>query len=301
MQVFLQLFIRKIRKYLILFTKFGRNSIFSMKKILSSLLVISMFSCNSGDHNQPPVVETPPVNSGIPAPAPIAINIVGIYPHDTIAYTQGLEFYNGKLYEGTGDYETSSLRITDYKTGNVLKKHMMGSETIFGEGITIFKDKIYQLTWQNNLVYVYDINNPDKPIKTFNWPNEGWGITHTATDLVISDGSANLYIVNPDDFKIKSTIQVTDNLGPVTELNELEMIDHYVYANVYQSDYIVKIDLSNGHVVGKLDLPGLKQQYFANQVTPRTDVLNGIAYDSTTKRLFFTGKRWPKLFEATIK
>ncbi len=239
----------------------------------------------------------------IPVATPIIdYTIVAQYPHDTSAYTQGLQLYNGKLYEGTGDYETSSLRITDLKTGKVEKKHMMGSDKIFGEGINIFKGKIYQLTWENNIVYVYDLNNIDKPIKTLKWPYQGWGLTNNGTDLIVSDGSSNLYFVNPEDFKVKTTIGVTDNGGPVEQLNELEYIDGFVYANVYQSDFIVKIEPSSGHVVGKIELPGLQQKYFQNQIVPgRTDVLNGIAYDSLSKKLYITGKRWPKMFEVVLK
>lgn len=272
-----------------------------MTKYLLIAVVIVLAACN-GNESQP--VETPATDnptSGLAAPQNITLNIIGIYPHDTSAYTQGLEIHNGKLYEGTGDFETSSLRITDIKTGKVEHKHLMGTKNIFGEGITIFKDKIYQLTWQSHVANVYDLNNIDKPIKTFTWPYEGWGITHTATDLIISDGSANLYFVNPDDFKIRSTMQVTDNLGPVDSINELELINGFVYANVYQSDFIIKIDPANGHVVGKINLPGLAQQYFPNQIVKeRTDVLNGIAYDSTSKKIYITGKRWPKIFEATF-
>jgi glutamine cyclotransferase len=273
-----------------------------MTKYLLIALVIIFSACNGDQSQADEETTTVTPTTGIAAPQNINLNIIGIYPHDTSAYTQGLEIYNGKMYEGTGDYENSSLRIiSDIKSGKVEHKHMMGTNKIFGEGITIFKDKIYQLTWESNIVNVYDINNIDKPVKTFTWPYQGWGITHTDTDLIISDGTANLYFVNPDNFKIRTTIQVTDNLGPVEAINELELIDGFVYANVYTKDIIVKIDPANGHVVGKIDLPGLKQQYFYNQIVPeRTDYLNGIAYDSTTKKLYFTGKRWPKMFEATI-
>ncbi len=272
-----------------------------MLKYLLITVVIILVACNgNGAAPDETSVATTPA-TGIAPPQNLTLNITGVYPHDTSAYTQGLEIHDGKLYEGTGDYETSSMRITDIKTGKVEHKHIMGSNVVFGEGITIFNNKIYQLTWQSHVVNVYDINNIDKPIKTFNWPYEGWGITHNETSLIISDGSANLYFVNPDDFRIKSTMQVTDNMGPVMELNELELINGFVYANVYQQDFIVKIDPANGHVVGKISLPGLPQQYFKNQiVTGRTDVLNGIAYDSITKKMYITGKRWPKLFEATI-
>lgn len=271
-----------------------------MTKYLLLAVSILLFACN-GNESQPEETTTVTTVTGLAAPQIINLNIIGIYPHDTSAYTQGLEIYKGKLYEGTGDFETSSLRITNIKTGRVEHKHLMGTRKIFGEGITIFNNKIYQLTWQSNIVNVYDINNIDTAIKTFNWPYEGWGITHTATDLIISDGSANLYFVNPENFKIRSTVQVTDNLGPVDSINELEMINGFVFANVYQSDFIIKIDPANGHVVGKIDLPGLKEQYFSNQIVKdRTDVLNGIAYDSISKKIYITGKRWPTMFEATI-
>lgn len=271
-----------------------------MTKYLPFAAVLFFAACTNNDTNTPPVTETPTTSTASAAPQ-IKLNLLGIYPHDTSAYTQGLEIYKGKLYEGTGDYTTSSLRITDIKTGKVEQKHMMGSDAIFGEGITIFKDKLYQLTWESNIVYVYDINDINKPIKTLTWPNQGWGLTHNNTELIISDGTANLYFVSPDDLRIRTTLQVTDNGAPVESINELEMIDGFVFGNVYQSEEIVKIDPVNGHVVGKIYLPGMKEQYFPQQIIPgRTDVLNGIAYDSTSKKIYFTGKRWPKMFEAVI-
>jgi len=265
-----------------------------MKKYSAILALVVLAACN-GNGKETEIVD----DSIKPLPTPlISYSVVAEYPHDTSAYTQGLEFHNGKLYEGTGDFETSSLRITDYKTGKVEKKHMMGTDKIFGEGITIFKNKIYQLTWESHVVYVYDVNNIDKPIKTFNWPYEGWGLTNNGTDLIISTGSANLYFVNPDDFRLKSTINVSDNSGPIDSINELEYIDGFVYANIYLTDTIIKIDPVSGHVVGKMDLSGFKEKFFAAQnIAGRTDVLNGIAYDSATKKFLVTGKRWPKMFE----
>jgi len=257
-------------------------------------------SCNNNTPDPGAETEKTQPLTGIAAPQNITFNIVGIYPHDTSAYTQGLEIYNGKLYEGTGDYIKSSLRITDLKTGAVIQKHMMGSKDVFGEGITVFKDKIYQLTWKNNLVNVYDVKNIDKPIKTFNWPYEGWGITHNDAELIISDGSANLYFVNPDDFKLKSTKQVSDNIGPVNAINELEYFNGFVYANVYGSDIILKIDPSNGHVIGNINLPGIIKQYAPGFTPDDEEVLNGIAWDSIGKKLYITGKRWPKMFELTM-
>jgi glutamine cyclotransferase len=272
-----------------------------MTKYLLSAALVLFAACSTNNDNTDPTTSAESPNTGIAAPQNITLNIIGIYPHDTSAYTQGLEIYNGKLYEGTGDYETSSLRVTDIKTGKVEHKHIMGTGKIFGEGITIFNNKIYQLTWQSHVVNVYNLDNIDKPIQTFNWPYEGWGITHSDKELIISDGSANLYFVNPADFRVRTTMQVTDNTGPVTNLNELEMINGFVFANVYTMDFIVKVDPASGHVVGRIDLPGLKDQYFKNQVVAeRTDVLNGIAYDSISKKVYITGKRWPKMFEAYI-
>jgi len=267
----------------------------ALNKWLPALAVIGFIACNGGKE---PEVDPTVIPKATPQ---INYTIVAEHPHDTSAFTQGLQWFNGKLYEGTGDFEASSLRITDLKTGKVEKMHKMGTDKIFGEGITIFKGKIYQLTWENHEVYVYDFPNIDKVVKTFNWPYEGWGITNNGTDLIISDGSSNLYFVNPDDFKVKSILQVKEDAGKVGYLNELEYIDGFVYANVYQSDFIVKIDPSSGNVVGKMILANLDQQFFKNQVIPgRTDVMNGIAYDSSTKRLFITGKRWPKLFEVKL-
>lgn len=266
-----------------------------MKKYFAILALVILAACNNNDEQ---VID----NSVKPVPTPIIpYTIVAEYPHDTSAYTQGLEFHNGKLFEGTGDFKTSSIRITDYKTGKVEKKHMMGTNSIFGEGITIFKNKIYQLTWQSNIVYVYDVNNIDKPIKTFKWPYEGWGLTNNGTDLIISDGSQKLFFVNPDDFRLQRTISVTENGTPVYQLNELEYIEGFVFANIYQTDMIVKIDPASGFVVGKIDLPGIIQK-FAPGYTPKPmeEVLNGIAYDSATKKILVTGKRWPKMFELKL-
>jgi glutamine cyclotransferase len=267
-----------------------------MKKYFAILSLVILAACNGNkdekyvDHSVE-ALKTPL----------ISYTIAAEYPHDTIAYTQGLEFYNGKLYEGTGDFKTSSLRITDYKTGKVERKHVMGTESIFGEGITIFKNKIYQLTWQSHVVYVYDVANIDKHVKTFNWPYEGWGLTNNGTDLIISDGSSKLYFVNPDDFRLKSTISVTEQGSPVYYLNELEYVDGFVFANVYQTDKIIKIDPSSGFVVGKMDLAGVIQKFAPNYIPkPGEEVLNGIAYDSATKKFLITGKRWPKMFELKL-
>lgn len=268
-----------------------------MKYIPVIACLIILVSCNNSD-NPDHDSSIEPAYVGLPAPKIISYTILAQHPHDTSAYTQGLQLYKGKLYESTGDYETSSLRITDWKTGKVEKIHLMGSAEIFGEGINIFNNKIYQLTWKNNIVYVYDINNIEKPITTFKWPYQGWGITNNGTDLIISDGTANLYFVNPSDFKVKNTISVVDNNGPINDINELEFINGFVYANVYLTDNILKIDPESGHVIGKMNFANLLSD--AEKIPQRTDVLNGIAYDSSTNTMLITGKRWPKLFEVKM-
>lgn len=268
-----------------------------MKNIFAFGLILLVSACNSND-SQDQDDDIKPAYTGYPATVTINYTVIAQHPHDTSAYTQGLQVFNGKLYEGTGDFESSSLRITDWKTGFVEKKHMMGTNKIFGEGINIFKNKIYQLTWKSNLVYVYDINDIEKPVKTLNWPNEGWGITNNGSDLIISDGSSNLYFVDPENFKVKNTIAVMNNSGPIRNINELEFIDGFVYANVYNTDDIIKIDPESGHAVGKMNFTNLLQP--SDYIAGRTDVLNGIAYDSTSKTMLITGKRWPKLFEVKL-
>lgn len=262
------------------------------------IAVSTCVSCNNNDSTNDTDSSLVPTYSSIPAPGNLTYTILAQHPKDTGAFTQGLEIYNGKLYESTGDFENSSLRITNWKTGNVEKKHMMGSDKIFGEGITILNNKIYQLTWVSNIVYVYDIDNINKPIQTLRWPREGWGITNNGTDLIISDGSSNLYFVDPANFEVRRTLPVLSYKGPITELNELEYIDGFIFANVYQQNYIVKIDPKTGHVVAVMVLENLLQK---NEYIPgRTDFLNGIAYDSATKTMLITGKRWPKLFEVKL-
>jgi len=271
-----------------------------MRFALVIMSVVFLLSCNNNGDENPDNVDPSllPRTSGINAPANIPVTILSSYPHDPNAYTQGLELYNGKMYESTGDYENSSIRITDHKTGRVIKSHPMGSDKIFGEGLNILNGKVYQLTWQSNIVYVYDVNNIDKPIKTFTWPYDGWGITNNGKDLIISDGTANLYFVDPNTFKVLNTIGVVDDRGSVPYLNELEWIDGFIYANVYEEEYILKIDPSTGFVVGKISLPQLiKPQDKALQAG---EVLNGIAWDSTSKTMFVTGKRWPKMFELKL-
>lgn len=268
-----------------------------MKRLFGYLsLMCLVLSCNN-DNKDSIDDSLQSSYSKVPEPVNISYNIIAQYPKDTSAYTQGLEINNGKMYESTGDFENSSMRIVNFKTGAVEQKKLMGSTNIFGEGITIFKDKIYQLTWVSNIVYVYGANNIQKPIKTLNWDNQGWGITHDSTHLIISTGSDTLYFVDPESLAIKKQLPVVSYKGPITQLNELEYIKGFIYANVYTQNYIVKIDPATGYVVGVIVLENLLQP---GERTPRTDFLNGIAYDEATQNLLITGKRWPKLFEIKL-
>jgi glutamine cyclotransferase len=271
-----------------------------MSKRIVTIALISLFaSCkdeNTSDNDTP-------VNN-LPVPQPITVSIDAVYPHDTSAFTQGLQFFNGKLYEGTGEINESTLRIVDPKTGKIEKKYLIPDTTIFGEGITIFNNKIYQLTWQNKKIFEYKLADIMQPVKTFSWQLEGWGITNDGKSLIISDGSDKLYYVLPDSatntMQQQKVLSVADNTGALDKLNELEFIDGYIYANRWFTDDILKIDPNNGHVVGKINLTGLLQQYVPNAKFEEGSVLNGIAYNSSTKKLYITGKRWPKMFEIRI-
>lgn len=224
--------------------------------------------------------------------------VIAQYPHDTASYTEGLEFHNGKLYESGGDFENSLLQVGDAKSGKIEKKHKMGTNKIFGEGITILNGKLYQLTWQTHQVYVYDVNDITKVVQEFTWPYDGWGMTNNGTDLIITTGGTDLYFVDPATFKVKNIVHVHDDMGPVDSVNELEYVDGFVWGNIYQKNDIIKIDPQSGMIVGKMNFDNLLDPKDA--AGTRAEVLNGIAYDSTSKTFFITGKRWPKIFEVRV-
>lgn len=268
------------------------------------LLAMIFISCNdnsSGDYDN--TVPMPKV-SNVPSPAPMIFKVVNVYPHDPSAFTQGLEFYKGKLYESTGEFNRSRLRIVNIKTGEPEKSHTITDPKIFGEGITILDGKIYQLTWQNHKIFEYDLRDITKPLRIYNWSREGWGATNNGKELIISDGTAQLFFVSPDPAKaqmqIHKILTVRDNRGEVDSLNELELINGYVYANIWLTNNIVKIDTSNGYVVGKMDMTGIMQQYAPEVNLKDEAVLNGIAYDSVSNKMYITGKDWPRLFEIEL-
>jgi glutaminyl-peptide cyclotransferase len=217
------------------------------------------------------------------------------YRHDPKAFTQGLIYHNGYLYEGTGQKGESNIRQVDLHTGEVLRTRYLQSQ-YFGEGITIYDNKLYQLTWRSRKGFVYNLDTFE-PIREFTYHTEGWGLTNMGDTLVISDGSSTLYLINAQTLTEFGRIQVYDQNGPVTELNELEYINGKIYANIYQTEDIAIIDPKNGKLVGRIDLTGLIE---LNNKHRNIDVLNGIAYDKQNNRMFVTGKNWTHLFEIDV-
>jgi glutamine cyclotransferase len=224
--------------------------------------------------------------------------IVNNYPHDITSYTQGLEFYRDTLIEGTGQYGKSKLRKVDYKTGKAYKEIDLEGK-YFGEGITVFNDKIYQLTWKENTGFIYNAGNLKKE-KDFAYfkPVQGWGLTHDDTHLYQSDGSEKIYKLDATTLKEADYINVYTESAKVKEINELEWINGKLYGNIYQTDAVAIIDPATGAVEAVIDFSALK-----NKVTqhPQLDVLNGIAYNPKTKTIFITGKNWDKIFEIRLK
>jgi glutaminyl-peptide cyclotransferase len=241
----------------------------------------------------PPVGAAAGKPSGLP---PVyGYRIVQVYPHDHGAFTQGLAFSDGHLYEGTGQEGGSSLRRVELETGRILQEYRLGNR-YFGEGITVFKELIIQLTWRNRMGFVYD-RASFRRLNTFSYDHEGWGITHDGQWLIVSDGSATLRFLNPRTLREVDRLQVRDADGSVTGLNELEYVRGTIYANVWPTDRIAMINPRTGRVTGWVELAGLLTDVAARS---GVDVLNGIAYDPVGDRLFVTGKLWPQLFEIKL-
>lgn len=230
-------------------------------------------------------------------PALYGYRVINTYPHDSRAYTQGLVYREGFLYESTGLNGRSTLRKVRLETGDVLQQHRLESRH-FGEGLVDWGNRLIQLTWQTNVGFVYDLTT-FKPVGQFNYPGEGWGLTHDGKRLIMSDGQpgGELRFLNPSTLRETGRLVVRDGGRPVANLNELEFVRGEVFANIYQTDRVARVDPATGLVVGWIDLSGL--------LTPAerrdTDVLNGIAYDPAGDRLFVTGKLWPRLFEIRLE
>jgi glutaminyl-peptide cyclotransferase len=223
--------------------------------------------------------------------------VVHSYPHDPTAFTEGLFYLNGFLYESTGLEHQSSIRKVRLETGAVLQKYAIPEE-YFGEGIVNWHDHLVELTWQSHVGFVYDLHTFRKR-REFHYEGEGWALTQDGTQIYMSDGTSAIRILNPQTLLPTGRIAVNAEGKPVNNLNELEWVKGEIYANVWRTNFIVRIDPKDGHVAGVIDLTGILSP--ADIVPGRTDVLNGIAYDAKGDRLFVTGKNWPKLFEIRIK
>jgi glutaminyl-peptide cyclotransferase len=230
-----------------------------------------------------------------PAPAVLHYQLLSTRPHDGDAYLQGLEFAANKLYESTGQYGQSTLREIDPSTGKILRKRPFAKQ-LFAEGLTIFNQQLFVLSWKENSVSVFE---PDSfnLLRTHTYRGEGWGLTHNATQLIMSNGSSQLQFINPQDFSVSKILEVKDGETPLKNLNELEWIDGEIFANIYMTDKIARISPSDGQVTGWLDLSGLRNQLSQPN---RAEVLNGIARDPASGHLFVTGKYWPQMFEIKI-
>ncbi len=231
-------------------------------------------------------------------PVQYSYQIVASYPHDTNHFTQGLEFHDNMLYEGTGQEGSSEIYQIDLRTGKKLKEYKLESQ-YFGEGITIFNDKIYELTYKNQIGFIYDLNT-FKLLNTWNYKsNEGWGLTNDGHSLIMSDGTENVYFINPDTFQEEKKIQICNEHSIVKNINELEYIKGEIWANIWTTDNIVIIDPKSGKITGEINLSGLSGTIVQNQ-REQIDVLNGIAWNPVTDKVYVTGKLWPKIFEIKL-
>jgi glutamine cyclotransferase len=267
-----------------------------MKKYLLLALLLSFASISQSckKEAEPPKPNSPQ-NTTPPAPV-YSYEIVNTWPHDPDAFTQGLQYYNGELYESTGLNGKSSLRRVDLKTGKVLQKIDISND-YFAEGMTILDSKIYQLTYQTHIGFIYDLKTFEK-LGSWQYEGEGWGLTTDGKELIMTNGSNKINFLDPRSLTISRTIEVFDEGYPVENLNELEYIRGEIYVNIWRTDRVARIDPVTGKVNGWIDLAGL---LMPQERTEKVDVLNGIAYDEKGDRIFVTGKLWPKLFEIKIK
>jgi glutamine cyclotransferase len=258
-----------------------------MKPFSCIIILVLIASCNNGD--TPP--DQPPVKTD--GPANLTYSVVNTYPHDTSSFTEGLLIYKGDLYEGTGLEGKSKLIQTDLKTGKQVRSLELDPK-YFGEGISILHDTVYQLTYQTKVGFMYTLKD-FKKIKEFTYGTEGWGMTTDGKELIVSDGTSNLYYYQPGTFRLLRTQSITEAGSLAYNLNELEYIDGFIYANQWQKPYILKIDPSSGTIVAKSDLLDIWNRVKIKD--PSADVPNGIAYDADTKKIYITGKNWPELYE----
>jgi len=248
------------------------------RALIMSLIPVLLCSCT----------ETAPTGTPV-----YGYRIIKTYPHESSSFTQGLIIHEDQLYESTGDYGTSHIFKVDLKSGRIQKRCCSLPDHQWGEGITILNNRLYQLTWKSKKGYVYDLDSFNV-LRTFEYPNEGWGLTHDNTHLIMSDGTATLTFLDPDTLKSVNKIEILDGQTPVEGLNELEYIDGKIYSNIWLTERIAIIDPEKARIEAYVDLTGLRRRH------PFGDVLNGIAYDKKTGRLYVTGKWWSELYEIEI-
>lgn len=264
-----------------------RVKYFVFMRIFSSVIILLLFMVTAAFAQKNTMIQGAAIK--------YKIKVLETLPHDINSYTQGLFFYNQQLYESAGQKGESNFRKVDLAKGTTLKIIKFPNE-YFAEGSTVVNDKLFILTWQERVVFVYDINT-FKKIKTYYNPNDGWGLTTDGKQLIASDGSSTLYFINPDNFSEISRIEVKLNGKSIDQLNELEYISGDIWANIYQTDLIVIINPKNGVVKATIDCSNLLPE---NLRTPKTDVLNGIAYNPVSKQIYITGKYWPKMYRIQL-
>jgi glutamine cyclotransferase len=247
-----------------------------------------------GGRSQNPIIRFMVIYSD-KAPGRNSYKVMHTYPHDKEAFTQGLIYDNGRFFEGTGQKTGSSLREVELETGRIMRQHNLDA-SLFGEGIALYHDRIYQVTWENKVGFVYD-KATFNVINKIYYPTQGWGLTTIDDKIVMSDGTNILYFFEPEMFTVVSRLEVYDNEKKVDQLNELEYINGEIWANIWMSDLIARIDPVSGKVLAYIDLKGILPESERDQ---DTDVLNGIAYDKERGRIFLTGKKWPKIYEIRL-
>ena len=295
--------------------RFVIESVVSHLARIVMVAALSLAACggSGGDSDSnppalPPGMEPPPhTNADARPPAipfdtatpRISARVIKSWPHDTAAYTQGLTFFRGHLLESTGRVGLSDVREVDPTTGAVRRKVPL-PVTEFGEGITVVGNRLYQLTWRGGRGHVYDPTTL-APVDSFSYAGEGWGLTTDGSVIYMSDGTSRIRVVDPAGFRELRTIQVQEGDSTVWMLNELELVRGDLWANIYETDLIARIDTATGHVVGWIDVGKLLTAKEREDVTRRSGVANGIAYDSASNRVFVTGKLWPRLFEIDVR
>jgi glutamine cyclotransferase len=273
-----------------------------MNRSIPFLLILSLLaSCNNAGSNTTASIDSAADNT----PPAIDFTIMKVIPHDTSSFTEGLLFHDGQLYESTGtdadmpESRHSLFGTVDTSTGRIRPKVEIDRNRYFGEGITFIGGKVYQLTYKTKIGFIYDAAT-FKKLGEFTFPSaEGWGMTTNGVNLIMSDGTSNITYLDPSTFKVVKTLTVADNNGPVSNINELELVNGNIYANQWQTNYILKIDTASGKVIGRLDLESIATE--ARNKFSGSEVLNGIAYNPASGLLYVTGKLWPNIYELKIR